>query len=55
MTLEYFDIWDCSVYGLSQACTAGITEPLWLNGNLVCKYSTYFLQSALDESYQPNS
>ena len=40
---------------LSQACTAAITEPIRLNGDLVRNYSSYFLQSALDESYQPYS
>ena len=28
MALEYFNSWDFIAYGLSQACTAGITEPL---------------------------
>ena len=49
MALEYFNSWDSTAYGLSQTCTAGITEPLWLSRDLVCKDSTYFL----DGSYQP--
>ena len=51
MASEYFDLLDGAVYGLSQAHTAGITEPLWIRGELVCKYSTYFL----DGSFQPCS
>ena len=48
MTEYFFNLWDCTAYGLSQACTAGITESVWLSRDVVCKYSAYFL----DGSYQ---
>ena len=51
MALKYFfDLWDCTAYGLSQACTAGITEPLRLSRDLVCKYSKYFLDGLINHA-----